>query len=217
MAVARRGQRGAVSGREAKEKGMKRRQAWLAAIAAIAAAGLAWPAVGALAPRRHDPRTTAKVLSQGLLVEGAGALSIEYKALHFNEEMFTRAKQTPRFLGFLNQNVWGKLGQAKLGFDLVAGGKELPDGDYDFGINMTPDDQFSVVFWQGSSRTEIPLATEKGDKPVGYLTVALMATDAVDTFTLEARCGPFRGTAEVKVPYLDAKHDHEDGKAKKDG
>lgn len=108
--------------------------------------------------------------------------------------------------------MWGKLGKAKLGFDLVVGGQELPEGEYDFGFNLTTDDQFSVVFRQGASKTTAPLVLEKLDPPMPYLTVALMATDAVDTFTFEARCGPFRGTAAVKVPYLDEQHDHADGK-----
>ena len=142
----------------------------------------------------------------------AGALSIEYKALHFNTDNFARAKQAKPFLDYLNSNIWGKLGKAKLEFDLDAGGQSLPEGDYEFGINMTADEKFSVVFWQGASKTVVPLTVEKIDekvgKPVGFLTVTLMATDAVDTFTLETRCGPFRGTAAVKVPYLDEKHDH---------
>ena len=53
------------------------------ALAGLVAAGLAWPAAGFLrAP--HDPRTTAKTLSQGLVIDGAGSFSVEYKALHFS-------------------------------------------------------------------------------------------------------------------------------------
>ncbi len=185
------------------------------AVVGLVSLGLALPAVGALAPWRHDPRTTAKTLSQGLVVDGAGSLSIEYKALHFNNDNFTRAMKTPKFLDYLNSTMWGKLGKAKLEFDLAAGDVSLPSGDYEFGVNMTADEKFSVVFWQGASKTVIPLATEKEQKPVSYLTVALMATDAIDTFTLEARCGPYRGTAAVKVPYLDEKHDHEPDPAEK--
>jgi len=35
-----------------------------------------------------------------------------------------------------------------------------------------------------------------------------MATAAPDTFVLEARCGPYRGTVEPKVPPLGADHAH---------
>ena len=96
---------------------------WFAA--GVVVLGVTLPAASALRPR-HDPRTTAKTLSQGLLIEGAGALSIEYKALHFNTDNFARAKQAKPFLDYLNSNIWGKLGKAKLEFDLDAGGQRCP-------------------------------------------------------------------------------------------
>jgi hypothetical protein len=174
----------------------------------LVAVGFAVPALRALAPLRHDPRTTAKKLSQGLEVDGAGKLALEYKALHFNSEMFERAKKSQRYMDFLNAQIWGRMGAAKLGFDVVAGDAKLAAGDYEFGVNMTPAEEFSVVFWKAQEKIAVPLTIERDQKPVPYLSVVLLATDDVDTFELEARCGPFRGTADVKVPYLSEDHDH---------
>jgi len=177
-------------------------------LASMVSVAVAAPMVRASVLLRHDPRTTAKKLSQGLEVEGAGKLALDYKALHFNKEMFERARNTPGFMDFLNAEVWGRMGKATLGFELVSGNLRLAPGDYDFGINMTPAEEFSIVFWQGQEKKELKLDVERDQKPTPYFTVALMATDAADTFLLEARCGPYRGTVGVKVPYLSEEHGH---------
>jgi len=157
----------------------------------------------------HDPRTTAQKLSQGLDVEGVGRLNFEYRGLHFNPEMFERARTNPGFMNLLNTQVWGRMGRATLGFEIASRGLKLAPGDYDFGINMTPAEEFSVVLWQGEEKKELRLDVERDAKPVSYLTIALVATAMPDTFVLEARCGPYRGTVELKAPALAADHAHD--------
>jgi hypothetical protein len=156
----------------------------------------------------HDPRTTAKKLSHSLEIEGMGQLRLDYLGLHFNEENFERALSNEGYRDLLNRQVWGRMGHARLDFDVVASGSTLAPGDYDFGINMTPAEEFSVVFWQGESKKQIPLVVERDQRQVPYLTIAIMATAAPDTYTLEARCGPYRGTLELKVPGLGPDHTH---------
>jgi hypothetical protein len=174
---------------------------WLAVslLAAFPAAALA-----------HDPRTTARKLSQGLEIEGVGRLDLDYRGMHFNAQNFERARTDAGYLSLLNRQVWGRMGHAKLGFALVAGGLTLPPGDYDFGINMdlAPTESFSVVLWQGETKHELPLVVEHSREPVPYLSIALQVTAAPDVFLLEARCGPYRGTVELKVPAVDAEHEH---------
>jgi hypothetical protein len=157
----------------------------------------------------HDPRTTAKKLSQGLEIEDVGRLDFEYRALHFNPEMFERARQTPDFMSFLNEQVWGRMGRATLGFELVSGDVRLAPGEYDFGVNMTADEAFSVVLWQGDHKTVLPLDVERQPDEVPYLTMALLATAEPDILLLEARCGPYRGTVALGAPALAADHTHE--------
>jgi len=157
----------------------------------------------------HDPRTTAQKLSQGLDVEGVGRLNFEYRGLHFNPEMFERARTNPGFMNLLNTQVWGRMGRATLGFEIASRGLKLAPGDYEFGINMTPAEEFSVVLWQGEEKTELRLDVERDPKPVPFLAIALMATEMPDTFVLEARCGPYRGTVELKAPALAADHAHD--------
>jgi hypothetical protein len=158
----------------------------------------------------HDPRTTAKKLSQGLEIEDVGRLDFEYRALHFNPEMFERARQTPDFMSFLNEQVWGRMGRATLGFELVSGDVRLAPGEYDFGVNMTADEAFSVVFWKGEDRTVLSLEVEHHpEESIPYLTIALLATAEPDTVRLEARCGPYRGTVALEAPSLTADHTHE--------
>jgi hypothetical protein len=167
---------------------------------------------GALRPEAalaHDPRTTARKLSQALEVEGVGRFAFDYRGLHFNSEMFERARANPGFMNLLNTQVWGRMGRATLGFEVVSRGTKLAPGEYDFGINMTPAEEFSVVLWQGEEKKELRLDVERDPKAVPYLTIALMATAMPDTFVLEARCGPYRGTVELKAPSLAADHAHD--------
>jgi hypothetical protein len=157
----------------------------------------------------HDPRTTAKKLTQGLEVEGLGNLTFEYRALHFNPEMLERARKTPEFMSFLNAEVWGRMGRATLGFELVSGDVRLDPGEYDFGINMTADEVFSIVLWQGDEKTVLPLDVERRPEQIPYLTMTLLAAGDPDTLLLEARCGPYRGTLGLEIPALAADHTHE--------
>ena len=161
----------------------------------------------------HDPRTTAKTLSQGLEVDGAGTFMFQYK------DMFTRAKGSDRFLSYLNAEIWGKMGKAKLDFELRTDDVKVEKGEYAFGLNMTKDDEFSIVFWKGDEKISIPLETAMNDKrPIPYLTMSLMATEDGDTFVVEARCGPYVATADIMVPYLDEEeHEHGDGDHEGDG
>jgi hypothetical protein len=193
---------------QAEEKTMK--TAWTrAVVVALSSAGLA-AALGAITPPPfHDPRSVAAKLSQGFEIPGAGRFDVNYGALHFNESNYKAALQNPGVMSFFNGNIWGKLGTAKLAFEVTSGDVKLPAGDYDFGINMAKDDAFSVVFWAAGAKTPtaIPLKVEKEQKPVGHLAITLLATDVDNVYTLEARCGPYRGTADLKVPPAPAKKD----------
>lgn len=165
-------------------------------------------AVSALTPAMfHDPRTVAAKLTQGFEIPGAGRLDIQYDALHFNEKSYQGALANQQMLAYFNANIWGKMGTAKLGFPVSSGEAKLAAGDYTFGINMAKDDAFTVVFWKGDEKTPtaIPLKIEKETKQVGHLAITLMATDVDTVYTLEARCGPYRGTCDLTVPPAPAK------------
>jgi hypothetical protein len=174
---------------------------WIKTGAAALALAATTVTVTAMAPNYfHDPRTVAAKLSQGFEIPGVGSLDIHYGALHFNEQNYQGAMANQRMMDYFNANIWGKLGKAKLGFDIASGETKLAAGEYDFGINMAPDDAFSVVFWKDKEKTSFPLKIEKSDKPVGHLAVTLMATDVDNVYTLEARCGPYVGTVDLTVP-----------------
>jgi hypothetical protein len=155
----------------------------------------------------HNPLTVAAKLSQGFEIPGAGRFDINYAALHFNKENYDGAMKNQQAMDYFNANIWGKLGPAKLGFAVSSGDVKLAAGDYTFGINMGKDDAFSAVFWKGDEKkpTAIPLKVEKDQKPVNHLVVTLMATDVDNVYTLEARCGPYRGTCDLTVPQAPAK------------
>jgi len=174
---------------------------WLkASAAALTLAGIG-VAVSGMAPSYfHDPRTVAAKLSQGFEIDGVGRFDLNYGALHFNEKNYEGALKNPQMMTYFNGNIWGKLGTAKLGFPVTCGETKIAAGNYDFGINMAADDAFSVVLWQGKDKIELPLEVEKDQKAVGHLVVALMATDVDTVYTLEARCGPYRGTCDLTVP-----------------
>lgn len=159
-----------------------------------------------LAVSAHDPRTTAKEVGVSLAIEGSGNLMIKYKTMHFNQQTYERMKTNDQARQGMNKRIWNNIGTAELGFDLVIGSETLPKGTYQFGLNVEPADQFSLVFASGGQAKMIPLKVETGTD-VPYLTLSLSPTDAVDTFVLEGRCGVFRGTAPVKVPSL-GEHKH---------
>jgi hypothetical protein len=174
---------------------------------ALALVGLG-AVVNAVTPAMfHDPRTVAAKLTQGFEIPGAGRLDIQYDALHFNEKNYQGAMQNQQMMNYFNANIWGKMGTAKLGFAVSSGDVKLAAGDYTFGINMAPNDAFSVVFWKEGDKTPtaIPLKIEKESKAVGHLALTLMATDVDTVYTLEARCGPYRGTCDLTVPPAPAK------------
>lgn len=161
----------------------------------------------ALALWAHDPRTTAKEVGVSLAIEGSGHLTIKYKTMHFNQPVYERMKGNEQFRERMNSQLWNNIGTAEVGFDVLVGNDTLPKGTYQFGLNIEPGDQFSLTFTSGDVKKKIPLKVETG-ADVPYLTLALSPTDASDTFTLEGRCGTFRGTAPLKLPDLHPEHKH---------
>lgn len=147
----------------------------------------------------HDPRTTAKEVGVSLSVEGSGDVLIKYKAMHFNQAVYEQMKANDQRRERMNKGLWGNIGTADIGFDVVIGEENLPKGTYTFGINIDPGDQFSLVFANAGATKKIPLKVQTG-ADVPYLTLALTPTEAPDTFVLEGRCGTFQGTAPVQVP-----------------
>lgn len=157
---------------------------------------------------RHDPRTTAKILSTGLEIAEHGAITIQYKAHHFNGPNFEAAKTRAPFMDFLNAEVWGKMGSAKLDFDIQFEEETLEAGEYVFGINMSKDEEFYLAFWKGDEKLTFPLVVEKSSAEVPYLNITIMATKSPDTYVIETRCGPFRGTTDLVIPHDDGDDDH---------
>jgi hypothetical protein len=173
----------------------------LVAVTAVSLLGNAWTYF-------HDPRTTAKKLYGGLEIADVGVFRFDYKAHHFNGPMFLQAKASDRFMNFLNAEVWGRMGNASLDFPVHTDQVEIPAGKYEFGVNMTKAEDFSVVLWKGKEKINIPLEVEQLSPELPYLNITIMATEDVDTYVLEARCGPFRGVADMIVPALDPDHEH---------
>lgn len=153
----------------------------------------------------HDPRTVAKEMGVSLSIEGSGDLEINYKSLAFNAGSYGRMKDAD-FRNRLNKGVWNRIGRAQLGFELIVEGETLTPGDYDFGLNIEANDAFSLVFSKGDLAKTIPTKVVTAGN-ISHLTLSLIPTDSPDTFLLEGRCGTFRATAEVKVPYLKDDHD----------
>lgn len=155
----------------------------------------------------HDPRTTAKNFSHGLQIEGAGELRLNYKAMHFNEPVYKRMQGEENFRDRLNKNVWNTIGAADVGFDVVLGSQSVAKGKYSLGLNVEPNEGFSFVLKTADKTVSVPLQVTKDNPDVAYLTFAIYPTGKPDVFVLEGRCGKYRGTAELKVPYL-AEHTH---------
>lgn len=157
----------------------------------------------------HDPRTTAKEVGISLSIEGSRELTIKYRSMHFNQATYERMKASDELRQRLNTRLWNNIGTAQVGFDVVIGEEVLPKGAYQFGLNADGDGQFSLVFGKADIKKTIPLKVDS-DVDTPYLTLALTPTAAPDTFTLEARCGVYRGTTSLKVPGLqEHKHDAE--------
>ena len=179
-------------------------------LAQLVAAALVTAAGSAAA---HDPRTTARELTLVLHVDEGKDLSIRWKTLHFNAPNFERAKQREGYLGLLNSTVWGELGSARLDVAVVLGEVTVPAGDYSFGVNFTSDEQFSVVLRAKEGEItrqewKVPLSTSRGAVSTEYLAFALLATAQPDVLVLEARCGPYSGSASLRIPTLAADHQH---------
>jgi hypothetical protein len=155
----------------------------------------------------HDPRTTAKNFSHQLQIEGAGNLALNYKAMHFNNDTYQRMKGNDQFRERMNQGLWSDIGTADAAFDVVAGDQTISKGKYTLGLSIEANDSFAVVLKSSSKTVKIPLKTTTENADVPFLTFSLFPTEKPDTFVLEGRCGKFRGTADVKVPYL-AEHSH---------
>ncbi|HEY3131992.1 MAG TPA: hypothetical protein VGL91_21225 [Acidobacteriota bacterium] len=155
----------------------------------------------------HDPRTTAKTFSHSLDIEGAGQFGLTYKAMHFNEPVYKRMQTEEALRDRINANVWNAIGKADVGFEIAAADQAIPKGKYGFGLNIEPNEGFTVVFKTSEKTIKVPLHVTKENPDVAYLTFAIFPTDKPDTFVLEGRCGKYRGTADLKVPYL-AEHTH---------
>ena len=159
-----------------------------------------------MASLAHDPRTVAKEMGVSLSIEGSGDLEIHYKSLAFNTESYGRMKAGADFRNSMNKGIWNRIGKAQLGFELIVGGETLTPGDYEFGLNIEANDAFSLVFSKGDLVKTIPTKVVTADN-ISHLTLSLIPTNSPDTFLLEGRCGTFRATAEVKIPYLEDDHD----------
>ena len=153
----------------------------------------------------HDPRSVAKEMGVSLSIEGSGDLEINYKSLAFNAESYGRFRNDADLRNRLNKGIWNRIGKAQLGFELIVGGETLAPGDYDFGLNIEANDGFSLVFSKGNLAKTIPTKVVTAGN-ISHLTLALIPTNSPDTFLLEGRCGTFRATAEIKVPYLEDDH-----------
>jgi hypothetical protein len=166
-------------------------------------ASLVFALVAAQMVFAHDPRTVSKDFSHVLTLEGAGKLTLSYKSLHYNEAGFAARKER---LAPYNR-VWGAIGKLDTEFDVVIAGVKVPKGSYGLGVNFDANDNFKLVLKGGAGEIAIPLQVAMDSPQVNYLSFDLRPENATDTFTLEARYGKMRVSAETKVPFL-GEHDH---------
>lgn len=157
----------------------------------------------------HDPRTVAKDFAHAMIVEGAGKLTISYKSLHWNEPAYLGAKKDEQVRTRLNKGIWKKIGKLDSEFDIVIGGVQVPKGSYSLGINFDANDNFSLVLVSEGKDLSIPFATAADNPLVHFLSFDVRPTEAQDKFLLEGRCGKFRSSVVMQVPYL-GEHKHED-------
>ncbi|MEK6302564.1 MAG: hypothetical protein AABO41_17775 [Acidobacteriota bacterium] len=162
----------------------------------------------------HDPRTASRDFSHTLTVEGAGKLTISYKALHWNEPVYLNTKKNEQLRQRLNAGLWKKIGKLDSEFDIVIGGTAVAKGSYDLGISFGANDDFGLLLRSGGKEITVPFKTSAGASEVAYLTFDLRPSSDTDSFVLEVRSGKFSCAAEVKVPYL-AAHDHDAKPAEK--
>ncbi len=160
----------------------------------------------------HDPRTVSKDFSHTLTLEGAGKLTLSYKSLHYNDTNFN-ARKGPAALVQFNR-LWKAIGKFDTDFAVVIAGVQVPKGSYTLGINFDANDNFKLVLGSGGKDLIIPLQFTTDGPSANYLTFDFRPDNDSDTFTIEARYGKARVSAEAKVPYL-APHEHAaDGAAK---
>jgi hypothetical protein len=155
----------------------------------------------------HDPRTVAKDLSHTLSIEGAGKLTLSYKSLHFNEAGFN-SRKTERALTNFNR-LWKAIGKFDSDFDVVIGGVQVPKGSYTMGFNFDANDNYKLILNGGGKEITVPMKAALDGPVVNYLSFDVRPDNDTDTFTIEARYGQLRASAETKVPYL-APHEHDD-------
>lgn len=153
----------------------------------------------------HDPRTVSKDFSHTLTVEGAGKLTLSYKSLHYNDANFN-ARKTERALPQFNR-LWKAIGKFETDFPVVIAGVEVPKGTYTMGINFDANDNFKLVLGSGGKDLMIPMQFSMDGPSANYLTFDFRPENDSDTFSIEARYGKARVSAEAKVPFL-AAHDH---------
>jgi len=156
----------------------------------------------------HDPRTVSKDFSHTLTVEGAGKLTLSYKSLHYNDGNFT-ARKGPALPQF--NRLWKAIGKFDTDFAVVIGGVQVPKGSYTMGINFDANDNFKLVLGSGGKDLAIPMVFAMDAPSANYLTFDFRPENDSDTFTIEARYGKARVSAETKVPYL-APHEHDAAK-----
>jgi hypothetical protein len=152
----------------------------------------------------HDPRTVAKNLTHSLDIEGTGKLTINYKSLHYNEQGFAARKE--RLVPY--NRLWKAIGKLTADFDVVIGGVAVPKGSYTLGFNFDANDNFKLVLSGGASDINIPMKTAMDGPAVNFMSIDLRPENGAELFTLEARYGTLRTSAEVKVPAL-ADHSHD--------
>ena len=156
----------------------------------------------------HDPRTVSKDFSHTLNLEGAGKLTLSYKSLHYNDGNFS-ARKGPALPQF--NRLWKAIGKFDTDFAVVIGGVQVPKGSYVMGINFDADDNFKLVLGSGGKDLMIPMQFTMDGALANYLTFDFRPENDSDTFTIEARYGKARVTAEAKIPYL-APHEHDGAK-----
>lgn len=159
----------------------------------------------------HDPRTVSKDFSHTLTLEGAGKLTLSYKSLHYNDGNF-QARKGPALANF--NRLWKAIGKFDTDFPVIIAGVQVAKGSYTMGINFDANDNFKLILGSGGKDLTIPMQFTTDGPSANYLTFDLRPENDSDTFTIEARYGKARVSAEAKVPYL-APHDHPaDGVAK---
>ena len=107
--------------------------------------------------------------------------------------------------------LWKAVGKFDTEFEVVIGGVNVPKGSYIMGINFDANDNFKLILASGGKDIAISMQFAMDGPSANYLTFDFRPENDTDTFTIEARYGKARVSAEAKVPYL-APHEHEPAK-----